>query len=91
MGTTRFGSWSLWPHSLHLRLRRDRCQGLRQQTWLRRSLLKLWSTINEAKEDQPRPFWNVFAVYIEAEQKRREALLDWRMERVDSWLDVLRE
>lgn len=50
-------------------------QGLRQQTWLRRSLLK--------------PFWDAFAACIEAEQKRREALLDWRMERMDSWLDSL--
>lgn len=48
---------------------------MRQQTWLRRSLLK--------------PFWDAFAACIEAEQKRREALLDWRMERMDSWLDSL--
>ncbi len=52
-------------------------------------MLKLWSTVSEAKEDQPRSFWNVFAACSEAEQKRREALLDWRMERMDSWLDFL--
>ncbi|MCA1717138.1 MAG: hypothetical protein LC781_09955 [Actinobacteria bacterium] len=52
-------------------------------------MLKLWSTINEAKEDRPRPFWDAFAACIEAEQKRREALLDWRMERMDSWLESL--
>jgi hypothetical protein len=40
--------------------------------------------INEAKEDRPLPFWDAFAACIEAYQKRREALLDWRMERMDS-------
>ncbi len=42
--------------------------------------------INEAKEDRPRPFWDALAACVEAEQKRREALLDGRM---DSWLDSL--
>jgi hypothetical protein len=54
-------------------------------------LLKLRSTVNEAKEDQPRPFWNPFAAFIEAEQKRRQALLDWRMQRMALSIDFLEE
>ncbi len=53
-------------------------------------MLKLWNATNEGKEGRPRPFWNAFAACSEAEQKRREVLLNWRMERIHSWLDFLR-
>lgn len=53
-------------------------------------MLKLWSTVNEAKEDRPRPFWNAFAACIDAEQKSASTiLLDRPMERRDSYLDFL--
>jgi hypothetical protein len=62
---------------------------LRQWARPRRSLLLLKSTVDEAKEDRTRPFWNAFAAGIEAEERRREALLDRRMERTGSRLESL--
>jgi hypothetical protein len=56
---------------------------------LRSSLLLLRSTVEEAKEDRTRTFWNAFAAGIEAEERRREALLDRRMERTCSRLESL--
>jgi len=57
---------------------------VRQQAWLRRSLLKLWSTVNEAEEYWLRPFRDSFAAGIEAKQWKPEALLDWCKELMDS-------
>jgi hypothetical protein len=62
---------------------------LRQWAKLGSSLLLLRSTVDEAKEDRTRTFWNAFAAGIEAEERRREALLDRRMERTGSWLESL--
>ena len=59
---------------------------MRQRAKLRSSLLLLRSTVDEAKEDRTRTFWNAFAAGIEAEERRREALLDRRMERTGSRL-----